>query len=299
MSRGRTHEAAPADRAGAPPTLTRRTPSAATCASERQLGRPSRQQQVHRFGRRPRRDDRGGNITAARANARRVRAIGARAFGIRLQSRNRLTRDQDARRESTRRVPPAAWRRRPCRSPAAPRCGSSRPPRQHQQRGRCASPVQILDREAGPATPASTARADALLRPPPASRATSRAFEIGIHRATPVAARRRSQGDAQDLVGATCRRSARPWDHANPELVVAGALNPRPCRSYSALPTSHGFGMTKQPASCSWWKARRFSATVGRDPGHAHLLHALGSRRTLSAARRHRISTGNAEADRA
>ncbi len=43
------------------------------------------------------------------------------------------------------------------------------------------------------------------------------------------------------------RLSARPNDHANPELVVANAGNPR-CASSRALPTSHGLGMTKQPA---------------------------------------------------
>jgi hypothetical protein len=37
-------------------------------------------------------------------------------------------------------------------------------------------------------------------------------------------------------------------DHANPALVVASAGNPSWVNSL-ALPTSHGFGITKQPAS--------------------------------------------------
>jgi hypothetical protein len=35
-------------------------------------------------------------------------------------------------------------------------------------------------------------------------------------------------------------------EKANPELVLASALKPRAASS-RALPTSHGFGMTKQP----------------------------------------------------
>src|SRR5919198_4456980 len=44
--------------------------------------------------------------------------------------------------------------------------------------------------------------------------------------------------------------SRRPSDQAKPELVVASAGNPRFART-RALPTSHGFGMTKQPDWCS------------------------------------------------
>jgi hypothetical protein len=42
--------------------------------------------------------------------------------------------------------------------------------------------------------------------------------------------------------------SGRPCENAKPALVVAIAGNPRRCR-YKADPTSHGLGMTKQPAS--------------------------------------------------
>src|SRR5678810_258536 len=49
-----------------------------------------------------------------------------------------------------------------------------------------------------------------------------------------------------------------PSDQAIPELVVASAWNPRPSSS-RALPASHGFGITKQPDSCSF---RNVSATL-------------------------------------
>ena len=44
--------------------------------------------------------------------------------------------------------------------------------------------------------------------------------------------------------------SGRPVDHANPELVVATALNPSETRA-RAEPTSQGLGMTKHPDACS------------------------------------------------
>src|SRR5436309_1309335 len=46
--------------------------------------------------------------------------------------------------------------------------------------------------------------------------------------------------------------------HANPALVEASALKPRCCRA-RALPTSHGFGSTKQPLSCNLRKVARLS----------------------------------------
>src|SRR5436305_682178 len=60
--------------------------------------------------------------------------------------------------------------------------------------------------------------------------------------------------------------SAYPIDQAKPDDVEASALKPRPCR-YRAEPTSHGFGITKQPDSCSLRNARRLSATDGRVMG--------------------------------
>ena len=68
--------------------------------------------------------------------------------------------------------------------------------------------------------------------------------------------------------------SGRPCDQAKPELVVASALKPRLCR-YSALPTSQGFGMTKQPASCICRKVWRFSSMLGRVAVIGELLMEL------------------------
>src|ERR1700757_273728 len=55
-------------------------------------------------------------------------------------------------------------------------------------------------------------------------------------------ARLRSQVSAPSESGSPC-------ENAKPPLVVASAGNPSCCR-YRAEPTSHGFGITKQPASC-------------------------------------------------
>src|SRR5262245_62760120 len=55
--------------------------------------------------------------------------------------------------------------------------------------------------------------------------------------------------------------SGRPIANAAPALVVASAGNSR-CWSQRALPTSHGFGMTKQPDAWSARNVRRFSSTV-------------------------------------
>jgi len=62
-------------------------------------------------------------------------------------------------------------------------------------------------------------------------------------------------------------------DHANPELVVAMAGKPI-CASTRAVPTSHGFGMTKVPEECRRWNsATRSSCTV-----MPHLLDQAASR---------------------
>jgi hypothetical protein len=55
-----------------------------------------------------------------------------------------------------------------------------------------------------------------------------------------------------------------PSDQAMPELVEARALNPKPCSS-RALPASQGFGITKQPSSCSLRNWARLSAADGID----------------------------------
>src|SRR6476661_3745141 len=52
--------------------------------------------------------------------------------------------------------------------------------------------------------------------------------------------------------GTTFGSSGRPRENANPADVVASAWNPSLSRK-TALPMSHGFGMTKQPSSWSWW----------------------------------------------
>src|SRR5271165_3025878 len=58
-----------------------------------------------------------------------------------------------------------------------------------------------------------------------------------------------SRGTAQSESGS-------PREKAKPALVVASALNPKPCR-YLAVPTSHGLGITKHPLSCSFRNAAR------------------------------------------
>src|ERR1043166_1690838 len=59
--------------------------------------------------------------------------------------------------------------------------------------------------------------------------------------------------------------SGNPCENAKPALVVASAGNPSCCR-YRAEPTSHGFGITKQPASCNVRKARRRALKFSCDP---------------------------------
>ena len=74
--------------------------------------------------------------------------------------------------------------------------------------------------------------------------------------------RRRRRRSAEDARAASSRRtplSERPSVHACPALVVASAS--KPIRSSAtALPTSHGFGITKQPSACSRRKASTFSS---------------------------------------
>ena len=54
--------------------------------------------------------------------------------------------------------------------------------------------------------------------------------------------------------------SSLPIDQANPELVVASAGKPIFCNR-TADPTSHGFGITKNPSTCSSWKTAHLSIT--------------------------------------
>src|SRR5215471_20169604 len=55
--------------------------------------------------------------------------------------------------------------------------------------------------------------------------------------------------------------SALPSVQAKPALLDAIALKPSCCSAF-AVPTSNGFGITKQPFSCSLRKAARLSAVV-------------------------------------
>src|SRR6266849_6230334 len=71
-------------------------------------------------------------------------------------------------------------------------------------------------------------------------------------------ARLRSQVSATSESGSPC-------ENAKPALVVASAGNPSCCR-YRAEPMSHGFGITKQPASCRVRKARRRALKFSCDP---------------------------------
>ncbi len=64
-----------------------------------------------------------------------------------------------------------------------------------------------------------------------------------------------SRGTAQSASGT-------PNPNATPALVVASARNPR-CCSQRAVPTSQGFGRTKQPDSWSRRNSRRRSSMAG------------------------------------
>src|SRR5580704_5150720 len=70
-------------------------------------------------------------------------------------------------------------------------------------------------------------------------------------------ARLRSQVSAPSESGSPC-------ENAKPALVVASAGNPSCCR-YRAEPTSHGFGITKQPASCRARNAPRRALKFSTD----------------------------------
>ena len=75
-------------------------------------------------------------------------------------------------------------------------------------------------------------------------------LEIGVHRQIGCS-RDFARCDASIMSRGTAHSaSGSPRENAKPELVVASALKPR-CARYCAVPMSHGFGMTKQPLSCS------------------------------------------------
>src|SRR5262245_6545276 len=59
--------------------------------------------------------------------------------------------------------------------------------------------------------------------------------------------------------------SGNPCENAKPALVVASAGNPSCCR-YRAEPMSHGFEITKQPASCRVRKVWRLELKFSCDP---------------------------------
>ncbi len=109
--------------------------------------------------------------------------------------------------------------------------------------GASASPVESSIEI--PAIPVVTARATLAATPSGSSaKPPSKSALIGRSTAAAIAFRcaRASSTDTP--------LSGRPVLHANPELVVASAVKPR-CARYRALPISHGFGITKQPASWS------------------------------------------------
>ena len=140
---------------------------------------------------------------------------------------------------------------------AAPRC--ARPTR-------CSRPVwSIAARAREFARPRMAGRRDrtALRAPDPRSTGPPRrwrreadvvgdAFRIRGEAGFEVRVDRQIDGGAQPFqcCSTSSRRhvlSARPVVHAYPALVDASAAKPR-CWSIRALPTSHGLGMTKQPA---------------------------------------------------
>src|SRR5258706_5438738 len=142
--------------------------------------------------------------------------------------------------------------------------------------GRSASPLESsMDR---PATPVPTASRTLSAMPAlSVAKPPSKSALIGTSVAATMAARCSSMASRQTPL------SARPCDQAKPALVVASARKPRLCR-YSALPRSQGFGIRKQPDSCSWRNRRRLSVTLGRvldmpeaprKPSAAHMLRHL------------------------
>src|SRR5258708_15609264 len=129
-----------------------------------------------------------------------------------------------------------------------------------------------------PATPASTASRTLSATPAlSAAKPPSKSALIGTSVAATIVAR------CSSMVSRETPLSGRPCDQAKPALVVASARKPRLCR-YRALPRSQGFGIRKQPDSCSCRNSRRLSVTLGRAlampviPGKrrgAHMLRHL------------------------
>ena len=133
-----------------------------------------------------------------------------------------------------------------------------------------------------PAIPVSAALAD--VRRDPVGLDGEAALEVGVDRQ--LAPRPRCRGGARATGRASTSVSACPSVQANPALVVARAGKPI-CSRTRALPTSHGFGITKQPAECRRWNsAIRSSGTF-----MSHLACCL-LRRTLLAHRPVRTAVG-------
>src|SRR5882762_7262029 len=129
-----------------------------------------------------------------------------------------------------------------------------------------------------PATPVAAARRTLSATPALlAAKPPSKSALIGRSVASTIAARCSSMASRETPL------SGRPCDQAKPALVVASALKPRLCR-YKALPRSQGFGIRKQPDSCSRRNSRRLSVTLGRaldmpefpgKPSAAHMVRHL------------------------
>ena len=98
-----------------------------------------------------------------------------------------------------------------------------------------------------PDTPVSTQRATFAATPSGSSAypAWKSAFT-----GTEAAATREAMCSSTTSTGSASGASGRPRANASPALVVASALKPSDS-SARTVPTSHGFGMTKQPLSCS------------------------------------------------
>src|SRR5271168_257968 len=76
---------------------------------------------------------------------------------------------------------------------------------------------------------------------------------------------------------------------AKPALVEASALKPRCCSAF-ALPTSNGFGSTKQPEACILRKVARLSAVVtGMGVSFVALLEAQDSDAQRAAPAAHLV----------
>ena len=192
-----------------------------------------------------------------RADAGRVQAIGARA-GVRLQSRDRLVDVGPPAPGSTPLAPPTGYRRPPDRWPCAPH--ASRDGIVQAVERLSSSPVESSMES--PATPVSTA-SRTLSETPSGSRAWPLSKSALIGRSVASTIVRRCVRTASGLVPPSIAASA----HAEPELVVASALNPRVC-GWRALPASQVFEYDEAAVAMQLVKAAALIGSARSAGGH-------------------------------